>query len=300
MASRGAQLRELLEAPEILIFPGIFDGYSARVVERAGFKAATISGAGVSESHLGWADRGILSFRDNLNACRDIADCTDLLLMADADTGYGNAMNVYFTVRAFERAGVNGVSIEDQISPKRCGHMKGKDVIPAAEAADKIRAAVDARRSDDFLIRARTDAAAPNGIDDAIERLNMYAEAGADCLFADALLSKDDIAKVAANVPKPLFVNMGFGIRARPTTPLIGPKDLQALGVGAVSYPRLLTSAALSGMLKAMDVFKSEVVENNATPDRPDLMVAFDDLNELTGMGFLDAWEEKYAAKDET
>ncbi len=297
MATRGAELRELLEAPEILIFPGIFDGYSARIVEQAGFKAGTISGAGVSESHLGWADRGIMSFKDNLNAVRDIAGCTDLLLMADADTGYGNAMNVHFTVRAFEQAGVHGISIEDQVSPKRCGHMKGKDVIPVGEAADKIRAAVDARRSDDFLIRARTDAAAPNGIDDAIERLNAYAEAGADCLFADALLTKEDIAKVASSIPKPLFVNMGFGIRSRPTTPLIGPKDLQELGVGAVSYPRLLTSAALSGMLKAMEVFKSEVVENNGTPDRPDLMVAFDDLNALTGIDFLNALEDEYASK---
>lgn len=299
MASKGAQLRALLEAPEILVFPGVFDGYSARIVEQAGFKAGTISGAGVSESHLGWSDRGILSFRDNLDACRDIAACTDLLLMADADTGYGNAVNVYFTVRAFEQAGVNGVSIEDQVSPKRCGHMKGKQVIPIGEAADKIKAAVDARRSDDFLIRARTDAAAPNGVDDAIERLNRYAEAGADCLFADALLTREDIAKVAANIPKPLFVNMGFGIRARPTTPLIGPKDLEALGVGAVSYPRMLTAAALSGMLKAIAVFKDEVVGKNGTPDRPDLLASFAELNALTGIEFLDAWENKYAAKDD-
>lgn len=216
----------------------------------------------------------------------------------DVATGYGNAMNVHFTVRAFEQAGVHGVSIEDQVSPKRCGHMKGGSD-PGPRGRRQVRAAVDARRSGDFLIRARTDVAALNGIDDAIERLNMYAAARADCLFADALLSKDDVAKVAANVPKPLFVNMDFGIRTRPTTPLIGPKDLQDLGVGAVSYPRLLISAALSGMLKAMAVLKSEVVENNGTPDRPDLMVAFDDLNALTRMDFLDALEARFSGPDD-
>ncbi|MDC0102428.1 isocitrate lyase/PEP mutase family protein [Alphaproteobacteria bacterium] len=296
MSAGGKELRNLLEAPEILIMPGVYDGFSCRVVEQAGFRVGSISGAGISESHLGWADRGIMSLHDNLNACRDMVNCSNLLLMADGDTGYGNAVNVHFTVRAFEQIGLCGLMLEDQVWPKRCGHMKGKDVIAFDEAVGKIRAAANARRSPDFLIKARTDAAGTHGIDEAIRRLNAYAEAGADCLFADALLTADDIAKVAKSVSKPLFVNMGFGIKSRPTTPLIGPEDLQAMGVSAVVYPRLLTSAALRGMMNAMSVFKDEVVSANGTPDRSDLMIGFDDLNQLTGMAFLDNIESQFTS----
>ncbi len=294
MSDTSMNLKERLAAPEITIMPGVHDGYSARIVELAGFDVAWISGAGISESHLGWADRGVMGLQENVAACRDMMNCTDLILLGDGDTGYGNAMNVYFTVRAFEQAGLAGVMLEDQTWPKRCGHMAGKDVISREEARDKI-AAADARRSDDFVIKARTDAAGVLGVDEAIVRLNLFAEAGADLLFADALLTPEDIEKVARSVPKPLSVNMGFGIRARATTPLIGPKDLQAMGVAAVIYPRLLTSAALRGMMNAMDAFKEEVIVNNGTPDRVDLMISFEELNEITGMAQLDALEARYS-----
>ncbi len=294
MASIGAELEALIRAPEILITPGVYDGYSARLVEKAGFRSATISGAGASESPLGWADRGILGFEQNLDNARRIADCCDLLLQADADTGYGNAMNVYFVTRAFEKAGMAAIMIEDQVWPKRCGHRKGQQVIPAEEMVQKIRAAVDARQDRHFVIKARTDAFAPLGLDEAIRRLNLYAEAGADCVFADALLDADSIAKVAKSVPKPLSVNMGLGIRSRPTTPLMTPKQLQKLGVAQISYPRLLSTAALMGMMKAMQVFKDEYVGKDQVVDRPDLQVSFDDLNELMGLGFLDELEQRY------
>jgi 2-methylisocitrate lyase-like PEP mutase family enzyme len=294
MAGRGAELKALIHAPEVLVTPGIYDGYSARLVEQAGFRTASISGAGTSESRLGWADRGILGFEQNVDNARRIADCCDLLLQADADTGYGNAMNVYFVVRAFEKAGMVAIMIEDQVWPKRCGHMKGKNVIPAEEMVQKIKAAADARRDSDFVIKARTDAAAPLGVDEAIRRLNMYAEAGADCLFADALLTPEDIAKVAKSVPKPLSVNMGLGIRSRPTTPLMTPKQLQALGVAQISYPRLLSTSALMGMTKAMKVFKEDYLGKDQVVDRPDLLVGFDELNDLMGMKFLDEIEQRY------
>ena len=260
MKKKSMKLKERLAEPEITIMPGVHDGYSARIVELSGFDVAWISGAGISESHLGWADRGVMGLQENVTACRDIENCTDLILLGDADTGYGNAMNVYFSVRAFEQVGLAGVMLEDQTWPKRCGHMAGKDVISREEARDKIAAAADARRDEEFVIKARTDAAGVRGVDEAIERLNLYADAGADLLFADALLSPEDIEKVASNVSKPLSVNMGFGIRARGTTPLIGPKDLESMGVAAVIYPRLLTSAALRGMMNAMDVFKGAVM----------------------------------------
>jgi 2-methylisocitrate lyase-like PEP mutase family enzyme len=294
MASKGRQFKDLLNAPEILVQPGIYDGYSARLAQHAGFRTASISGAGVSESRLGWADRGIMTLEDNLANARRLADCTDLLLRADADTGYGNAINVYFTVRAFEKAGMAALMFEDQVWPKRCGHMAGKSVIPAEEMVQKVKAAVDARRDPDFVIVSRTDAAGPLGVDEAIRRLNLYAEAGADCLYADALLSREDIAKVAKGVPKPLIVNMGLGMRSRKTTPLMTPKELQALGVAAVSYPRLLSTAALRGMMNAMAVFKDEVLAKNRVVDRPDLLVSFEELNDLMGMARLDELERRF------
>ena len=293
-ASKGRQFKDLLEAREILVQPGIYDGYSARLAQKAGFTTASISGAGVSESRLGWADRGVMTLEDNLANARRLADCTDLLLRADADTGYGNAINVYFTVRAFEKAGMAALMFEDQVWPKRCGHMKGKSVIPAEEMVQKVKAAVDARRDPDFVIVSRTDAAGTHGVDEAIRRLNMYAEAGADCMYADALLSKEDIAKVAKGVPKPLIVNMGLGMRSRRTTPLMTPKELQALGVAAVSYPRLLSTAALRGMMNAVAVFKEEVLEKNKVVDRPDLLVSFEELNDLMGMSELDELERRF------
>ncbi len=294
MSSKARELKQLLLAPQILITPGVYDGFSARLVQKTGFRTACISGAGSSESRLGWADRGIMGFEENLANARRLADCSDLLLQADADTGYGNAVNVYFVVQAFEKAGMAAIMIEDQVWPKRCGHMAGKTVIPAEEMVQKIKAAVAARSDPDFLIKARTDAVAPLGVDEAIRRLNMYAEAGADCLFADALQSPQDIERVAKNVHKPLSVNMGLGIRSRSTTPLMSPKQLAALGVAQVTYPRLLTTAALKGMMNAMQVFKQEVVEKNNVVDRPDLLVSFGELNELMGLEVLDELEKRF------
>jgi 2-methylisocitrate lyase-like PEP mutase family enzyme len=200
---------------------------------------------------------------------------------------------VYFVARAFEKAGLAAVSIEDQVWPKRCGHLDGKKVIPAAEMADKVKAAVDSRHDPDFLIRARTDAAATDGIAEVIDRLNLYAEAGADILFADALLSSDDIATVARSVTKPLAVNMGFGLIERGTTPLLTPKQLQALGVRTVSYARMLTSAALKGMQNALAAFAPTIDADRPT-ERPDLLVPFGELNEIMGLATLEALEKRW------
>ena len=297
VTDRRNRLRDLFNASEILVSPGVYDGYSVRLVEAAGFETGAISGAGVSESHLGWADKGIMSFKDNLEACRAIQACTDLPLMADADTGYGNAVTTHFTVRAFEDAGLAGVMIEDQVWPKRCGHIAGKAVIEAEEMVQKVKAAVDARRDESFIIRSRTDAAGPLGVQAAIDRLNMYAEAGADVLYADALLSADDIRAVAAGVPKPLTVNMGLGLRHRSTTPLVHPKELQAMGVAAVTYPRLLSTSALRGMQNTMGAFK-EMLEGDAPVERHDLQADFGELNSLMGLAELDAMDSKYGVTE--
>lgn len=293
MASKTQRFRQLIEAEEILVQPGVYDGFSARLVQQMGFKSAAISGAGLSETNLGWADVGLMGYEENLHASRAIASCIDIPVSADADTGYGNAINVFFTVRGFEAAGVDGIMLEDQVWPKRCGHMAGKEVIPADEAVEKIRAAVEARRDPDFIIKARTDATATHGVKEAIHRLNLYAAAGADLLFADALLTRDDIALVASEVSKPLSVNMGFGIRSRPTTPLISPRELQDLGVAVVGYPRLVTGAAIQGMKNALAVLQRSVAEERVI-ERPDLAVSFQELNELMGFATIRDMEQRF------
>lgn len=293
MASKTQRFRQLIEAPEILIQPGIYDGFSARLVQQMGFRSASISGAGLSETNLGWADVGLMGYEENLHASRAIAACVDIPVSADGDTGYGNAINVYFTVRGFEQAGVDGIMLEDQVWPKRCGHMAGKEVISAEEGVEKIRAAVEARRDPDFIIKARTDATATHGVTEAIRRLNLYAEAGADLLFADALLTRDDIALVAREVPKPLSVNMGFGIRSRPTTPLLSARELQELGVAVVGYPRLVTAAAIQGMKNALSVLLRSAAEGRVI-ERPDLAVSFREINELMGFGTIRDMEQRF------
>jgi 2-methylisocitrate lyase-like PEP mutase family enzyme len=293
MKSAGARLREMIAAPQILVMPGVFDGFSNRLVEATGFSAAFITGAGLAESRLGQPDVGIMGLEDNLAGVRALAASSSLPLMADGDTGYGNAINAFFTVQAFERTGIGGVMLEDQVWPKRCGHMAGKELISAEEMVQKIRAAVDARRDPEFIIKARTDAAGPYGIDEAIRRANMYAEAGADLLFADAVLSRDDIAKFAQSVHKPVSVNMGFGIRTRSTTPLLSPSDLEGLGVAVVIWPRMLTAAAIFGMKRALEAGKESIATGLAV-DRPDLLVDFEELNALMGFEDIKKMEQRY------
>lgn len=295
---KAAELRRLIQAPEILVMPGVYNGFSARLVERRGYRAALVSGAGVSEDVLGRPDVGLLGLEDNLRACRALAACTSIPLLGDGDTGYGNAVNVYYAVRAFEQAGLAGVMIEDQVWPKRCGHMAGKEVIPVEEMVEKVHAAVEARRDPAFVIKARTDAAGPLGVAEAIRRLTRYAEAGADLLFADALLAVEDIRAVAANVPKPLAVNMGFGIRARATTPLVSARDLEAMGVAVVIYPRLLTAAALRGMMRALEALE-ESLGSGRVVERPDLVVSFEELNDLMGFGEIQALEARYLTESQ-
>src|SRR5579862_3458802 len=291
--SAGKRLRRLIEAPEILVLPGVFDGFSTRLVSRFGYKAAFITGSGVSESRLGQPDVGLMGLEENVAAARAMAACSDMLLLADADTGYGNAVNVYHTVRAFERAGVAGLMLEDQVWPKRCSHMRGKEVIAAEEMVQKIRAAVAARSDPDFVIKSRTDVLATHGLDEAIRRLNLYAEAGADLLFADAAMSTEHIAAIAKNVSKPLSVNMGFGIRQRSTTPLLSASQLQDLGVAAVIYPRMLTACALAGMRNGLQLLQQSLATGQVV-DRPDALVSFEELHDIIGMHEVEDLEQRF------
>jgi len=297
-ASPGKRLRALIEAPEILVLPGVFDGFSTRLVSKLGYVAAFISGSGVSESRLGQPDVGLMGLEDNVAAARAMAACSELLLLADGDTGYGNAINVFHTVRAFERAGVAGLMLEDQVWPKRCGHLKGKEVISAEEMVQKIRAAAEARADPDFVIKSRTDVLATHGVPEAIRRLNLYAEAGADLLFADAAMSIDDIGTIAKNVHKPLSVNMGFGIRQRSTTPLLSAKQLQDLGVSVVIYPRLLTACALMGMKRGLELLQQSL-DSGKVVDRPDALVSFEELHDIMGMAEIEDLEQRFLTPEQ-
>jgi 2-methylisocitrate lyase-like PEP mutase family enzyme len=291
-------LRELITAPQIAVLPGAYDGFSARLTERAGFGAAFITGSGVSESRLGVPDVGLAGLADAVDAARDIARSVEIPVIADADTGYGNAVNVFHTIQAFEQAGVAGVMIEDQTWPKRCGHLAGKELIPAAEMAGKVAAAVEARTDEQLVIMARTDAAGPLGIEAAVERANLYAAAGADLLFADALLSESDIAAFADGVNGPVTVNMGFAIRSRSTTPLLSAAQLEALGVAVMIAPRMLTAAAVRGMELALEAL-GESMRTGEAVDRDDLVVSFDDLHDLMGFDEIQALERRFLAEEQ-
>lgn len=297
VAEKRARMRQLIESDRLTLMPGVYDGFSLRLVEQAGYESALITGSGISESRLGLPDVGVMGPDLNIQATEALCSRASIPLLADGDTGYGNAVNVHFVVRAFERAGAAGVMFEDQVWPKRCGHLAGKQVIDAADMVAKIRAAVDARESSDFLIKARTDAAGVIGIEEAIRRSRMYADAGADLIFADALLSIADIERFVSEIPAPVAINMGFGIRSRPTTPLVSPQVLQELGVAVVEYPRMLTAAAVQGMLHALAAFAE--AQNQREPlERPDLLVSFDELCNLMGLPEIHALEQRYLSPD--
>ena len=292
------RLRELIESPEIVIAPGVYDGISTRVVESMGFETAAMSGAGISNSRLGKPDFGILNLSENVGQADAIADSVEIPVQADADTGYGNAVNVHHTIKELESAGVAAVMIEDQEWPKRCGHMEGKSVISMDEMCGKVEAAVDARNETDpdLVIKARTDAAATHDLDEAIRRLNAYSDRGADMVFADALLSTDDIEYVSKRVDAPLTVNMGYGIRERPTTPLLSPEELENAGVHMVSYPRLITGSAVRGMQNALEELQQSE-ETGDVIERPDLTVGFEEYTDLMDLPEIRKQEVRYADK---
>jgi len=291
------QFRQLLKNEPFIVSPGVYDGYSIRLVEAAGFKTACTSGAAVSNALLGIADIGVMGLAENVTHCRHLARSVSIPLTADADTGYGNPVNVYHTVQMFEEAGVAGINLEDQVSPKRCGHMPGKDVVSEAEMVKKIEAACLARRDDDFVIIARTDSLALEGIEGAVKRARAYARAGADMLFPDAVRSEDDIKRLVDAAGIPVSINMGFGIRNRPTTPLIPLPRLKEIGVKRISLPRMLPAAAIHGMRQALQVMQG-VVATGVPADRPDLLVGIEDIMELMGYEQMRAMEKRLTTLD--
>jgi 2-methylisocitrate lyase-like PEP mutase family enzyme len=230
-------LRSYLETPEkMIIAPGAYDGISARLIAEAGYEVIYMTGAGTAASRIGQPDIGLTTMSEMVSNAAMIVECTDLPVIADADTGYGNALNVVRTVREYERANVAGIHLEDQVSPKRCGHLEGKQIVPTEEFVQKIKAAVDTRRNPEFVIIARTDARAVHGFEEAIRRANLYIEAGADVGFVEAPMSVEEMAEIPKLVKGPCLLNMpGPGSK----TPALPSGELKKMGYKIVIYPTL-------------------------------------------------------------
>ncbi len=274
--SRNQRLRRLIGREEILIAPGVYDAYLARCVERAGFEAIYMTGAGVSHSRLGVPDLGLMSFSEMLEQADRIADAVDLPLIADADTGYGNPMNVARTIRAYERAGVSACHIEDQQMPKRCGHFDEKRVVPLAEMLAKLKAALDARTDPDFIIIARTDARTVEGLEAALERANAYAQAGADMIFVESPLSEDELALIGRTVKAPLLANMVESGK----TPILPAEKLEALGFSVAIHPGSI--GRFIG--KQVGTFLQQFKRERSTLSQMDRMLTFAEQNEIVDL----------------
>jgi len=274
--NRRQRLRQLINRRQGLIVPGAYDGVSAKLVERAGFPVTYMTGYGVSASRLGLPDMGFAGLGEMADQARNVAGAVSIPLIADADTGYGNALNVRRTVALYESAGVAGLHLEDQQMPKRCGHLAGKVVVSAEEFAAKIRAAVEARTDPDFVIIARTDAIAVNGLDDALRRAEAAVKAGADMLFVEAPTTEEQIERVARAFDTPLLFNYAPGGRS----PLPPFARLRELGYAVI----LLPVDTLFVAARAIQSFLRELKEGDAALPLADRYIPFKEFNELIGV----------------
>jgi 2,3-dimethylmalate lyase len=284
-----ARLRALLDSGQTIVAPGAFDPLAARLVEEAGFPAVYMTGFGTSAALIGRPDVGLLTMTEMAGNAGRIAACVDIPVIADADTGYGNPLNVIRTVGAYEAAGVAGIHIEDQVAPKKCGHMEGKQVIAAAEMAQKIRAAVEARAQPEFVIIARTDARAVEGLEGALERGRRYREAGADALFIEAVTSEAEAEAVARAFPDvPLLFNWAEGGK----TPPIGLDRLTGLGYRIVIFPISTLLAATAGMRRILREIAQAGTPAAALGELP----AFGEFLDFIGLPAVREAEQRYAA----
>jgi carboxyvinyl-carboxyphosphonate phosphorylmutase len=244
-----AMLRKMLDEPGIIVMPHAYDCLSARLIERAGFQLMGLTGAGISASILGFPDVGLATMTEVLNHTRNIIRSTKLPIIADCDTGYGNPINVMRTISEFEDAGVAGLFFEDQLSPKKCGHFEGKQLISKEEMIKKIEAALEARKDPDLVIMARTDGRAVTGLEDALERAQAYADAGADMIFVESPYSVDELKKIASTIKKPQMANMVEGGK----TPIVSVRELESMGFKIASFSGTLQKSAIKAMQRVME-----------------------------------------------
>ncbi|MCD0503843.1 isocitrate lyase/PEP mutase family protein [Bordetella petrii] len=283
-------LREKVARRDGLIVAGAFNAMSAKIVADQGFEAVYLTGAGLTNMHYGAPDLGIIGLRDVADATLRIREAVEgLPLIVDIDTGFGNAVNAWHTVRALERAGADAVQIEDQVFPKRCGHFAGKAVAPLPEMLDKIRAATDARKDADFQIIARTDARAVEGFDAAIERAQQFAEAGADILFVEAMTSLEEIRKIPQLLKQPLLINIVVGGK----TPTLAARELGGMGYSLVLYANAALQGAVLGMQNALSTLKRD----GKLDEDPALLAPFNERQRLVDKPLYDELEKRYAER---
>ncbi|HUV23914.1 MAG TPA: oxaloacetate decarboxylase [Methanomassiliicoccales archaeon] len=286
----GASFRSLIRNDDVLIMPVVHDALCAKIAEKVGFKTIFTAGYSNSASLLGKPDVGLLTMTEMVDAARRIAGSVSIPVIADADTGYGNVTNVARTVRELEKAGVAGILLEDQVSPKRCGHMSGKEVTSPEEMMAKIRAAVNSRVSQDFVIIARTDSLSVDGIDDAIVRANLYRTAGADMTFVEAVENVDHMRRVIAETEGPHMANMIPGGR----TPILSSSELANLGYGIVAYPTVNTYA----VARATNEVFEHLFRKGTFEGLEDRLMDFDAFNEIVGLDEIRTMERRYHSGD--
>ncbi len=280
-------LRRLFKERKLVVAPGAHDALTARVIEKCGFEAVYMTGYGQAASHLGRPDVGLICFSEMLDRAANMAEATSLPVIADADTGFGNAVGVIRTVRAYQKAGVAAIQLEDQVSPKRCGHMVGREVVAMEEMVGKIKAAVDARFDPDFMVIARTDARTVLGLDEALRRALAYEEAGADIIFVESPETAEEMRAINKTITKShTLANMVEGGR----TPLLPNNELEAMGYNLVIYPTASTYLTAKAMTGLMETLKKD----GTTKGLMNQMVTFAEFNELIGLGEVNALGAKY------
>jgi 2,3-dimethylmalate lyase len=280
LMSKAEMIRRFLKEKGQLIMPGVYDALSAKIASKTGFEVIFITGYSLAATMLGEPDFGILTQTEMLSAARRICSVTDVPVIVDADTGYGNAINVIRTVDELISIGAGGMFLEDQVWPKRCGHMKGKQVIPLEEQLKKLRAATDTKKNRDFFIVARTDARQALGLNEAITRGIAFKQAGADAVFIEAPESKEEMREISRNVPGPLVANM----LERGVTPLMRPQELRDLGFDLVVWPLTPVYSVAKSLTEVYRTLRRE----GTTTDILDRLMPFDEFNRIVGL------EEKY------
>lgn len=291
--TRNEVLQQLLTRDETLLVPGVFDGMTARLVEEAGFEAIYITGAGISNAQLGWADVGLTTLSEIAQVVSWISDVTTVPLIVDADTGFGNAINVQRTVKILEKAGASGIQLEDQVMPKKCGHFEGKEIISLEEMVGKIKAAVDARTDENFTIIARTDAIAVNGFEDAIRRAKAYVEAGATAIFVEAPSEVEQIKEIPKALPNiPLILNLVEGGK----TPLFTKAEVQEMGYQIMLCANTVLRGAIKGAIEALTVLKEDQSQLNIAP----YICTWEERQQLFKLHEITEKELRYSEKKES
>lgn len=287
MNTSADRLRQLLAGPDLLPMPCCFDALSARLIEQAGFPLTFMSGFAVAAARSALPDTGLISYAEMLDQGRNILDAVSFPVIGDGDTGYGNPANVRRTVQGYAKAGFAAVMIEDQVAPKRCGHTRGKEIVPRSEALSRIRAAVDAREQGaDILILARTDARAIDGLDEALWRMQAFAELGADILFLEAPRNEAEMVDFCSRIPGPKMANMLAG----GVTPILPPRRLQEIGYRIIAYPLALLNSAVYAMQEALNELAADCM--------PQWSVDFATIRAIVGFDRYDQILEQYASPD--